>query len=223
MKTVYYLVLIAVLLASCSVAPSENKIQTAIAQTQTALPSPTIIPTSTTIPTPTEIPTPTAIPLKDINLSEIMFLSGDLPAGFEPSQIRSNGVGQDKWVGQGVINKFSQDLAYKGGGGGNVSVYIYNSSEHALNAYQQLTSSWTCPKDDPLCKIVNIAKLGDKALGQSYYLPLLYGLAPIEGASITFIHCNALVYATLNQYSAYNGLIDYAIRLDERLAKLVCQ
>jgi hypothetical protein len=49
MKTVYYLVLIAVLLASCSSAPPVNAIQTAIAQTQSAVSS---LPTAT-VHTPT--------------------------------------------------------------------------------------------------------------------------------------------------------------------------
>jgi hypothetical protein len=48
MKSTYCLVLIVILLASCSTAPSADTVQTAIAQTQIAQP------TSTTIPTPTE-------------------------------------------------------------------------------------------------------------------------------------------------------------------------
>jgi hypothetical protein len=146
-----------------------------------------------------------------------MFLPGDLPAGYEPSQIRSGPVGA------GVINMFKQDVASNGELGGNVSVYIYDSSEHALYAYQQLTSSWTCSSDDPLCKIEHIARLGDQSIGQSYYLPLLYGLAPIQRAAVLFIRCSTLVDANLNQSNAYNGLIDYAIRLDERLTPLVCR
>jgi len=48
MRLAYYLILLAVLLASCTSTPSVNAVQTAIAQTQIALPI------STTIPTPTE-------------------------------------------------------------------------------------------------------------------------------------------------------------------------
>jgi hypothetical protein len=105
MKIIYCLMLFA-LLVSCSSATSGDAVQTAIVQTEMARPTKTFVFNPTAIPIPTEIPTPTTIPLKEINLSEIMFLPGDLPAGFEPSQIRSKGVGLGEWIGSGVINEF---------------------------------------------------------------------------------------------------------------------
>jgi hypothetical protein len=61
MKSAYYIILVTVLLASCSTAPLENSINTAIAQTQAAQPTSTPIPTNTPFPTttPTHVPTPT--------------------------------------------------------------------------------------------------------------------------------------------------------------------
>jgi hypothetical protein len=59
MKSAYYLILVAVLLASCSTAPSVNTVQTAIAETQAAQPTPTPIPTNTPYPTYTPFPTVT--------------------------------------------------------------------------------------------------------------------------------------------------------------------
>jgi hypothetical protein len=65
MKSVYFLVLIAVLLASCSSAPSGNAVQTAIAQTIAAYsptPTNTLVPTLPPSPTDTPNPTRTSIP-----------------------------------------------------------------------------------------------------------------------------------------------------------------
>jgi hypothetical protein len=212
MRSVFYLLILALLLASCSTAPSENAVQTAIAQTQIAQPTETPTPLP---PTPTTIPTATVIPLKDINLSYVMFLPGDLPSGYEPSQIKS-GV-----PGEGVINIFVQEIAYKGERGGRVSVSIYDTPEQASSAYQQVISNQK--NDSTGFKQEAISDLGEKAFGLQVYVPLIGGLSPIQGSFITFVRCNALVEAGLILAKNYSGLVDYAQRLDERISKLVCR
>src|SRR6266542_3910846 len=65
---------IAVIISSCVSAPStpsSQSIQTALAQTQVA------------------IPTATPVPFSALDLESVIITGGDLPAGYEASQIRS--------------------------------------------------------------------------------------------------------------------------------------
>jgi len=93
-KLCLLIVLISILLSGCSAQPSENQIQTAIAQTQAANPTATVtatnVPTLTATPTetatptlvPTDTPTPTATPdLRIITMDPQKFLltKSDLP------------------------------------------------------------------------------------------------------------------------------------------------
>jgi hypothetical protein len=214
------LIILSLVLSLVTCQPSAADIEKAISQTQTAL------------PTPTTIPTPTIIPLKDINLSEIMFLPGDLPSGFEPGQIRLHG---NEEYEIGAINMFHQDLTYHGeaslisfinpaGEGGTISVYIYETSEQALSSYLKLANSI-----DSILKPQTIPGLGERAVGFENKSDLLSFSPPYEStmlsqmALVTFVRCNAMVEARLNLSEAFLGLIDYAKRLDERLIKLVCQ
>ncbi len=84
MKSLYWIVLFASLVASCSSAPSGNAVRTAIVQTEIALPTKTIVFDLTAIPTP--LP-PTPIPLADLDLEPILVLPGDLPDGYIYGQV----------------------------------------------------------------------------------------------------------------------------------------
>ena len=75
MKPIYILVLIALLLLSCSSAPSGNSIQTAIAQTQAAQATSTWIPTNTPYSTYTPFPTYTQLPTIAIEVTRIVMVT----------------------------------------------------------------------------------------------------------------------------------------------------
>lgn len=112
MKIRFLLLICTLLLVACQ--PSAEAVEKAIAQTQTAS------------PTETHTPTPTPIPLEEIDLSEMIFQEGDLPAGYSPAQIRSEGTAETKVIKETPINTFHQDLSYQGEEGEEYQ-YIYST------------------------------------------------------------------------------------------------
>jgi len=76
MKPTYYLVIFAILLSSCSAAPSTDTIATSVvtsvAGTVAAQPTNTLVPIPTDTPTLEPTNTPTPIPLADLNLESIL-------------------------------------------------------------------------------------------------------------------------------------------------------
>jgi hypothetical protein len=199
MKKIAFLLVIAIAIVFTGCQPSAEDIEKAIAQTQAAA------------------PTETPIPLQDIDLSQIMFMPGDLPAGYEPSQIRSEGV-YGATLESGSINGFHQDVVFQGDYGGKVSVYLYATHEEAVNLFDQLIPEL----DISDFKAEEINGIGEKALGQNFNMPLIGGLDPIQTATVAFIRCNAVFVADFKQSSSYSGLVDYAKNLDGRLLKLIC-
>lgn len=208
MKRLILLIVCVFIITGCQ--PSAEDIQQAISLTQTAAP------TYTPVPTDTPTPTPTPIPLADLDLSIIIFQDGDLPPGFEPSQIRSN-YRDNESVVSNAINSFHQQVAYQGKMGGRVSIYIFDTLEIANEAYESLLKS----NENFDFTYLEIPGLGDQAYGLQEYVPLI-GLSPLELTNVVFIRCNAIVISELSQSSAYGGLVDYALRLDERLTNLLC-
>lgn len=192
------------LLVGCQ--PSAEDIDRAISQTQAALPTATII------------PSPTPISLQDIDLSQVIFVPGDLPAGFEPSQVRSSGRIQPGNIASESINMFHQDVTYQGDDGGRVSIYLFETPETALNAYLEILYS----KQDGSIPLLKIDGLGEQSFGQNIDVPLIGG-GSIQASIVVFIRCNAVMAADLRISSAYNGLKDYSKRLDKRLADLTCK
>jgi hypothetical protein len=75
MKSAFYLILVAVLLVSCSTAPSENSINTAIAQTQESQATSIPIPTNTPFPTYTAFPTYTLQPIIAVEVTRIVMVT----------------------------------------------------------------------------------------------------------------------------------------------------
>lgn len=196
MKTKRFLMIVLPILFFVGCAPSPETIQKAIEKTQTAM------------------PTPTAINLGEIDLSEILITPGDLPAGYTASQIRDHGFITDE-VEVGVINMMHQDLVFKDDFGGKISIYLYNSSGEAKKAFDFITSNI---QESPN----KIDGLGEDSVGESLYVPLIGGLDPIQASTVVFIRCKAVFYGELKSDKAYNGLVDYAKRLDERINKIVC-
>jgi hypothetical protein len=74
LRKILALTLIGLLLVGCNLIP-------AIAPTSTPTP------TNTPIPSKTPTPTPTLIPIGDLDLSNLLVQTGDLPAGYTGAQI----------------------------------------------------------------------------------------------------------------------------------------
>jgi hypothetical protein len=216
MKSVYYLVLIAVLLASCSTAPSENTIQTAIAQTQIAQPTNTLTPSPTVTPTTEPTNTPTQIPLSNINLDDILIKPGDLPAGFTGGQIDDTLPEDFTKPSFPKADLFiAQELVRNGDVKGRVLVLLYTNADDIEQAYRELTSNLGSDQEQ-------VQNLGDQAVG-------LFNSGETNGveyqiAFLFFTRCHAVVEIYgIDKYLDIPSLSIYARRLIVRMDPLVCR
>jgi hypothetical protein len=208
MKYVGFLVFLAAILVSCQ--PSEQKIQTAIAQTKAAEP------TATFTPPPTNTPLPTLVPLKDIDLEQILIKTGDLPAGMSSAQ-----VVKEVPVDEGFpasVNQLEIQLAQDNKAIGFVRIFIFETDRDVEKAYTSLAATST-----EYVKIENIDNLGESATAHSTYVPLKFGLAPIQFAEVIFRRCMAVVVTQFTNTSQTQGAINYGRRLDDRLRGIVCR
>ena len=203
MKSVYYLVLIAVLLVSCSTAPSGGAIQTAIAQTQIAQPTNTLVLIPTAMLEPTLTPAPTQIMLADLDLESILIQPGDLPAGYTGAQISKSLGDVFKGVPQS-INQASQQFEQNDRYAGGVGVAIFSKQTDPNDVYEIV--GWSDGKSVP--------NLGEKSEVEiDTYLDVV---------NLKFIRCSAVVNIQFYNTTDFVSVIAYAQRLDERLTPLVC-
>ncbi len=195
-------------LAGCTSAaatPSEEMIQTAIAQTQTAM------------PTQRPIPSPTPIPLSEIDIERILLLKGDLPTIFEGGQVKNKIP--EKFVGipepdQSIQQTFI-DTEGSWGEDLSIMILIYSSISDLTSAYGIVIkkAGWDDTTFTP------ISDVGEKAVGASKtYDELPY--IGMTNAKVIFSRCHALVYISLKRNM--DVATTYAQRLDKRLKLLVC-
>jgi hypothetical protein len=187
-KTTLILFFIALVMTGCG--PSEDAIQKAIEQTQMAM------------------PTATLIPFSELNLESILIVPGDLPPGYEASQIRSE---------RGDITKpapvpdyfVSQMLSKSGAPKGLVDVLVYEDASKVSNAYD--LASKNAPGQGTAKKI----EIGEEGQIASFFLSY-------EVVTVTFFRCNAVVSIQF-MGAGPDGARDYAKRLDERITPIVCR
>jgi hypothetical protein len=204
-KASYWIMVIAaLLLPACG--PSAADIQRAIEQTQAAIPTSTPIPTAPAIP-PT--PTATPVPLADIDLEPLLIHEGDLPAGFSGAQIWKRGRNKtDKLYA--AVNSIYQQFDYNGKNGGGVAVYLFEGSEDLGDAFAALERlADTAPP---------VESLGDQSFGNTIDMSLIG-----KAAYVTFVRCQALVEINFEGTSSLVDAVGYALRLDRRLAEVVCR
>ncbi len=201
MKKTILFVLALGLLSAC--APSPEIIGTAIAETQAAA--------ATGFP----VSPPTPVSLKDLDLSQTIFLPIGPPAGFAPAQTRSDGPGDADLSGfeTSPINQSRQDLTQPGGKDGRISIYLFETSEQAAMAYEYLHSG-LANAGQPLDERHGP---GAKSFGYAQ------SVTSTPGSKLVFVRCHALVVAQSAAETAYEVLIDYAFGLDERLSDFICQ
>ena len=202
MKKIFYFVILSLLLVSCSSEP-----QQITTQVPTIIPTtiPTVPPTITQTSEPS--PTSTLIPFSELNLRSIVIKGGDLPAGFEPSQIETNlsslaeGVPEPDYF-------FYQKISTGNQNGGGVNVMVYEDISELGLAYDVLTSQIPGSLID-----VKIGEYGEM------------GTMTIRGmdmSTIVFARCNAVVWIQIFTLDK-GGVISYANQLDKRLEEFVCR
>ena len=195
-----------ILLSACQ--PSEADIQEALAKTHEAQPTPT------TEPTPTIEPTPTLIPLSDINLEEIIFEQYDLPAGFEPSQIKEYASLIANELKLVPINSIRQKLQFNNEAKGLVDIAVFSSSEQAEQLYEGTMAYYQ--ENITSGEWKNNPEIGNKS--QYQFSEVLN----FKDFYIVFIRCNAFVY--IHSTEKWIGdWFNYAKRLDARLQEQVCR
>ena len=176
-----------ILIAACQ--PSETVIQTAIAQTQAA------------------IPTATLIPFSALDLESILITSGDLPAGYEAAQIRSELSGFSK-AAPTPDYYISQSFSYKGRMGGLIEILVYDDISNLQAAYKLTLNN--------LPGELNNVEIGEGGEASALFFP-------VEAASLSFFHCHAVVVIQFMETSVYADAVSYGKRLDERITPIVCR
>ena len=205
--------------ASCT--QSESAIQTAIAKTQTALPTVT----ATLEPTPT--PTSTPIPLSDINLESIQYNKGDLSEGFivEPftDDINKSILGDIYGYQNMNIITFSNRL--ETGEGGTVAIWLFDNFIVRDMGYEYLLKK--IPEfDDHISRLINLRIVSD--VGEEGYI-YIFDFSPgvydpyFTSSILTFFRCHSLVYMIkMGDGLDSKILLSYARKLDARLTYFVC-
>jgi hypothetical protein len=211
MKSIFIVLIISILIISCSNPPSENIIQTAIAQTQASFPSPTSIPTNT------------PIPLSEVDLESILYLSGDLPSEFLAEQIKydlpkyfSGRPKADQVIQQEFRSgKFSSD---------GVIILLYSSLSDLEAAYKIAIKE---VKSNPLT--LYSPNIGENLVITREKIAAIIlsgggGLPETVDIKLVFTRCNALIFVDLFGANLDEDIVtSYAQRLDKRISKLICQ
>ena len=200
MKNILLFSLMFVLVA-CS--PSESAIQTAMAQTQAAM------------------PTATTIPFADLNLDDLIIQSNDLPAGASGAQIgyydeQSDVPSADYYI--------SQELSYDNKSRGEIQVWVYEDIKNALirEKYETELLKFECLKADNQCSPNTpevVSGLGDDAVLiniNNYIGPKTHTLVFSRCNGVVTIHFGPIVEDA-------QSIITYAQRLDSRLKPVLCR
>ena len=222
MKTTYKLtlILLALLLAACGNAPSQDTVQTAIVQTQAAQPSNIPPPAATDAPTP--IPTEMPINILELDFESILLVNGDLREGYTGSVIT------DELPGNKLFNNLfrgsyplpdrivSQEIEQEGKESYQIITIMLYSDLQAMNrAYQSLTTSseLTTIKVEAGTTIEAVDNIGEMATVATE--PININMHRYQ--TVIFIRCSALVYMRTTADTE-----NYAERLDSRISDLIC-
>lgn len=211
MKKAWLLLMLLIFVASC--APSQDAVQTAIAQTQSAITQTQSAQKSKTPyePITTKVistNTPTPIPLGELDLESILIKPGDMPAGFSGAQISKSLPEMFKNIPK-PTNKISQQIEFKGNVSGGIAVIVYESDADVKNAFDIIAQGMSSDAQPVL-------DLGLKAMSLSMN-------KYVEATEVAFIECKAVVHARFVGTSNANSAINYARRLDDRLKNIVCR
>lgn len=192
------LVFVSLLISACG--PSPDQIQTAIAQTQVAIPTATVEPTAT------------PKPMTAADLEPLLFQSGDLPGEYLLGQFKMDPP--KEWPTPELFRGVSFEYeGYKGYLGAWVNIGVY--SEPVVGETFEEMADFV---GDPVDELGNLAMVKDR---QMDLYAGVYGWL-VYDVSVAWTKCNYVV-TILSQTPARSGtIIPYARRLDERLVEALC-
>ena len=204
-NVILLIVLFLFLVSACS--PSDQIIQEAIEQTQTAFP------TSTLAPTP--------IPLSEYNLKNILLVEGDLPEGYEVNPFITD-ISDTKYGDLNGVEYFlGQEFSKTDEGGGHVVIFLFDSEEERNRAFY-LTMSDNYDEIKKLNENTDIKDITDVGeMGKLIMSEITVMSTSIKSAQIGFVRCHAfvLIGKTVDDSST---ILAYARKLDERLSDTIC-
>jgi hypothetical protein len=156
----------------------------------------------------------TPVPLAGLNLEPYLIQSGDLPAGY--SGVQAVKVADDTfpWVSNHGINNIYQQLQKNGNSVGNITVFLYDSTDQRDLAYKQLINGMGIENQK------NIDGIGEK--GTYSVMDVVRSGKEIMISELVFVRCNALINITMSETKNIDDLSAYAKKLDARLQPLVC-
>jgi hypothetical protein len=166
-------------------------------------------------PTASPVPAPTFVPLSQIDLEPILVVDGDLPADLVPDIIvRENAVGSADELDRADA-VFTQYFLLEGGEGGGVSVFLFESLDDVQAAFGKVSTFM----DKPLVYFL----VGEQARIESFFIPLVDDVPPIQGSRLIFSRCHALGVIQFPRADDGEAMERYGQRLDGRLQPLVCR
>mgnify|MGYP000851157343 CR=1 FL=1 len=192
------LVVIALLVSSCG--PSPEQIQTAIAETQAAIPTATIEPTAT------------PKPITGADIEAVLYQAGDLPPEYSLGQYKMDAP--EGWP---------QPLAFRGivlpydccDGllAGRVDVAFYTEPV-AVDMFKSVAELSGDPVDG----------LGDTSIFNDERIDFFAGVYGwlIYDVDVAWTRCDYFVHVNTQTETRSGVAITYARRLDERLAEVLC-
>jgi hypothetical protein len=207
---------LALVLAGCG--PSkEEKIQTAIAQTETARPTATITltptgtntPTETSTPTPEHTLTPTLIPLSQLSLKYLFNDTTYMPTGYSYGQISHSVPGHDDFPPG--VNEIDVRFAKNNEISGGTSIILYDNPEDANKAFE-----------------ISMEGMGDKAYleeGDNFrYASKITIIGDFKFTSATMLYCNtAYIYSLVSGLTNRDAVGTYMVYIANALKPYVCE
>lgn len=184
--------------ASCG--PSPEQIQTAIAQTQAAIPTVTVEPTAT------------PKPITGADIEAVLYQAGDLPPEYSLGQYKMD-----------VPEGWPEPVAFRGivlpydccdgllAGRVNVALYAEPVTVDMFASAEELSG-------DP------VGDLGDTSIFNDERIDFFAGVYGwlIYDVDVAWTRCDYFVHVNTQTETRSGVAITYARRLDERLAKVLC-
>jgi hypothetical protein len=172
-------------------------------------------PTPTAAPTPTVIPTPTQIPLSQLDIESLLVVDGDLPEDMVSDTITNeNAVGSVEELNRADA-VYTQYFLLKGGEGGGVSVFLFESLDDVQAAFDKVSTLMESPSHSNT--------VGEQTLAETFFIPIVPDVPPIEGARLAFSRCHALAVIQFPRADDMLAIARYGQQLDGRLQPLVCR
>lgn len=158
-------------------------------------------------PTRTPLPAPTPAPLSVDTLAPLLLQDGDLPQGYSPGERLDQPVPMLLEVVRPDLVVL-QRISTEGTNAGYAQVNVYGSEADAQLAYDQMATILAGHEGSGTQAV---SDLGDGSITGVGMLP-----------EVAFRRCHAVAYVLLGELPNIADLVNYARRLDARLAAVAC-